>query len=81
VIIIQNNGTFKTISVNKKLGAKIKKPQILICYDLIEGLINEEEDLIFEIEPKLLSIGIITILNDFIFFECWSYKDHKQWRI
>jgi hypothetical protein len=27
----------------------------------MEGLIDEEEDLIFEIEPKLFSIGTITL--------------------
>jgi hypothetical protein len=27
----------------------------------MEGLTNEEEDLIFEIEPKLFSIGTITL--------------------
>jgi hypothetical protein len=47
VIIVQSNGTIKTISVNKKLGAKTKRPQILVCYDLLEGLTNEEEDLKF----------------------------------
>jgi len=34
-----------------KLGAKTRRPQVLVCYDLMEGLIDEEEDLIFEIEP------------------------------
>jgi glycerol-3-phosphate responsive antiterminator len=65
VIIVQGNGTFKTILVNKKLGVETKKPQIFICYDLMEGLTNEE-NLIFEIEPKLFSIGIITISNETI---------------
>jgi hypothetical protein len=49
VIIVQGNGTIRTILVNRKLGAKTRKPQVLVCYDLMEGLTNEEEDLIFEI--------------------------------
>ncbi len=52
VIIVQSNGIIKTISVSRKLGVETKRPQVLICYDLMEGLINEEEDLIFEIELK-----------------------------
>jgi hypothetical protein len=66
VIIVQGNGIVKTISINKKLGAKTKRPQILICYDLLEGPTKEEEDLIFEIEPKLLSMGTIIILEETI---------------
>jgi hypothetical protein len=48
VINVQGYGTIKTISINKKLGAKTKRPKILVCYDLLEGLIDEKEDLIFE---------------------------------
>jgi len=48
VIIVQGNRIVKTISINKKLGAETIRPQILICYDLLEGLTNEGEDLIFE---------------------------------
>jgi hypothetical protein len=59
VIIVQGNGTVRTILVNKKLGAKTKRPQVLICYDLMERLIDEEEDFIFETKPELFSIGTI----------------------
>jgi hypothetical protein len=34
--------------INKNLGAEMRKPQKLVCYDLLEGLTDEEEDLIFE---------------------------------
>ncbi len=53
VIIVQDNQIVRTILVNRKLGAETRRPQILVCYDLMEGLTNEKEDLIFEIEPKL----------------------------
>jgi hypothetical protein len=36
VIIVQGNGIVRTISFNKKLGAKTKRPQILVCDDLME---------------------------------------------
>jgi hypothetical protein len=51
VIIIQGNGIIKTILVNKKLGIETKRPQVFVCYDLMERLTNEEEDLIFETKP------------------------------
>jgi hypothetical protein len=64
VIIVQGNGIVKTILVNKKLGAKTRRAQIFVCYDLLEGLANEEEDLIFKIELELFSIGTITISEE-----------------
>jgi hypothetical protein len=48
------------------LGAKTKRPQILDCYDLLERLIYEEEDLIFEIEPELFSISTIIISYEIV---------------
>jgi len=36
VIIVQGNGIVRTISFNKKLGAKTKRPQIFVCDDLME---------------------------------------------
>jgi hypothetical protein len=66
VIIIQGNGTIKTISINKKLGVETKRPQVFVWYDLMEGLTDEEEDLIFEIKPKLFSINTITISDETI---------------
>jgi hypothetical protein len=66
VIIIQGNGTIKTISINKKLGLETKRPLVFVWYDLMEGLTDEEEDLIFEIKPKLFSINTITISNETI---------------
>jgi hypothetical protein len=66
VITIQCNGTIRIILVNKNLGVETKRPQILVCYDMMEGLIDEEEDLIFETELELFSIGTITISDETI---------------
>ncbi len=63
VIIVQGNGTIKTISINRKLGAKTRRPQVLVYYDLMEGLGDEEEDLIFEIELEFFSISTITLMS------------------
>jgi len=64
VIIVQGNGTFITILVNRKLRIETKKPQVLICYDLLKRLTNEEEDMIFEIKLELFSISKIIILDE-----------------
>jgi hypothetical protein len=48
------------------LGIETKQPQVLVCYDLLERLTNEKEDLIFETKPELFSIGTIIISNETI---------------
>jgi hypothetical protein len=63
VITIQGNGTITTISVNKKPRVKTRRPQVLVCYDLLKGLTYENEDMIFETKPKLFSIGILSQLK------------------
>ncbi len=45
------------------MGVETKKPRVFVCYDLMEGLTDEEEDLIFKIELELFSIGTIIILE------------------
>jgi hypothetical protein len=34
-----------------------------LCYNYQNGITNEEEDIIFPIEPKLFSIGTISLLQ------------------
>jgi hypothetical protein len=48
------------------LVVETRRPQTFVYYDLLEGLTNDKEDLIFEIEPKLYSIGTITILDEMV---------------
>ncbi len=48
VITIQGNGIVKTILVNRKLGIETRRPQVLVYYDLMKGLTNEKEDMVFE---------------------------------
>ncbi len=66
VIIVQGNGIVRTISINKKLGAKTRRPQVLVYYDLMQGLTNEEKDLIFKTIRKLFSIGTIKLSKETI---------------
>jgi hypothetical protein len=62
-VTIQGDGTVTTIVVTKYLGAEVKRPQVLLCYNYYNGITNEEEDIIFAIKPKLFSIGIISLLD------------------
>jgi hypothetical protein len=64
--VTHGNGIVGTISINKKLGAKTRRPQVFTYYDLLEGLTNEKEDLIFETKPKLFSINTIIISDETI---------------
>ncbi len=66
VIIVQSNGIIKKISVNKKLIVKTIRPQVLVCYDLMERLTDKEEDIIFETKLELFSIGTITLSKETI---------------
>ncbi len=61
------------ILVNRKLGVETKKPKVLVSYDLLERLIDEEEDMIFEIKPELLLINTIIISNEMV-TKYWSIK-------
>ncbi len=50
-ITIQGTNLVRTIHVTKKLGGPTKWPKVLICYDFHSGIYDEEEDLMFTIEP------------------------------
>jgi hypothetical protein len=52
VIIVQGNGTIKTILINMRLRVETKRLQVLVCYDLMKDLTYEEEALIFKIKPN-----------------------------
>jgi hypothetical protein len=34
IVSIQGNGTIRTIIVTKILGGKVKRPKVLLCYDI-----------------------------------------------
>ncbi len=48
------------------MGVETRRPQILVRYDLMERLTNEEEDLMFETKLELLSICTITFSKEMI---------------
>jgi hypothetical protein len=63
IVPIQGNGIVRTIIVTKHVGSEVRRPKMLMCYDYHNGIIEEEEDIIFVIELKLFSIGTISLLE------------------
>jgi hypothetical protein len=61
IVTIQGDGIAKTIIVTKHLGHEVRRPKMLQCYDYQNGIINEEEDIIFATKPKVFSIGTINL--------------------
>jgi hypothetical protein len=43
------------------LGSEIRKPKVLLCYDYHNGIIDEEEDIIFATVLELFCIGTISL--------------------
>jgi hypothetical protein len=52
-ITIESNGTSQIIQVTKCLEA-------FMGYDFVNGVINEEEEVLLVVEPNLFTIGIIS---------------------
>ncbi len=47
LITIESNGMMQTIVVTKHLDNNTKHLKVLLCYDLMEGITNEEEEILF----------------------------------
>jgi hypothetical protein len=47
------------------LGGEVRRPEVLPCYNYYNGIINEEEDIIFDTNPYLFSIRTISLLKQF----------------
>ncbi len=60
-ITIQGNGIVITITVTKHLEGEVRKLEMLLRYNYQNGIIDEEENVIFATEPKLFSIGRINL--------------------
>jgi hypothetical protein len=55
LIIIKGNGMVRTIAVTKHLDNNTKDLKVL-CYDLMEGVIEEEEEILFTTYLNLLHL-------------------------
>ncbi len=60
-IILQGTDIVRTIPITKKLGAPTKRLKVLVYYDFHSGIFYEEEDLVFAIERRLISIRTIIV--------------------
>jgi hypothetical protein len=63
LISIEDNGTIHTIAITKHLDSNIKRPKVLLCYDFINGVTNEEEDMLLVAKLDLFTIGTINLLK------------------
>jgi hypothetical protein len=60
IVTKQGNGTIRTIIITKHLGNEVRRPEVLLCYNYQNGIIDEEEDIIFTTKLELFSIGTIS---------------------
>jgi hypothetical protein len=60
-VTIQGNGIVKTIIVTKCLGGEVRRPNMLLCYDYQNDIVDEEENIVFALEPELFLIGTINL--------------------
>jgi hypothetical protein len=77
---IQRNGTIRTIVVIKHLGVKVKQLEVLLCYNIQNGIINEKENIIFARELKLFSINTIILLDTFQYVKTIK-SNHKNIKV
>jgi hypothetical protein len=61
IITIEGNGTMQTISITKHLDSNTKRPEVLLCYDLMKSVMDKKEEIFFIEKPDLFTIGIITL--------------------
>jgi hypothetical protein len=60
---IEGNGTIHTIMVAKHLDSNTKHPKVLLWYDCVNRVTNEEEDMLLTAKSNLFTIGTITLLK------------------
>jgi len=58
---IEGNGNVHTIVVTKHLDNDTKCLEVLLFYNFVNGITNEEEDMLLVIELKLFIISAITL--------------------
>jgi hypothetical protein len=39
---IKGNGTIKTITITKHLGGEVRRPEVLLCYNYQNGIIDDQ---------------------------------------
>ena len=56
---IMGNGTVKTVKINRQLAYEAVTPHTLVCYNFAKGIIDNEETILFEVDPTLQPVGTI----------------------
>ena len=59
LVQIMGNGTVKTVKINRQLGYEAVTPHALVCYNFAEGIIDDEETILFAADPSLQPLGTI----------------------
>jgi hypothetical protein len=78
MVTIKGYDNVKTIYVSKYLNGNIKRPQMVITYNFLEGVTNEEEEISLTSKPNLFSIGIIMLLDQKTKGPLIQFK-HEPW--
>ena len=56
---IMENGTIKTVKINRQLGYEAVTPHALVCYNFAEGITDDEETILLAADPTLQPVGTI----------------------
>jgi hypothetical protein len=64
LVTIQCSGIVLIITMTQHLGNDIKRLEVLVCYNFQHGIIDDEKDVVFIVEPKLFSIGTIVLSEE-----------------
>jgi hypothetical protein len=75
-INIEGHGTIRTIVVTKHLDNNTKHPKVLLIYNFVNIITNEEKDMLLLVEPNLFAINTITLPKPKIsatMFECKNW--------
>jgi hypothetical protein len=63
------------MSVSKYLNGNITQPQMIASYNFMEGVIDEEEEILLSFEPNLFSIRMIALPDEVV------AKPHIQFKL
>ena len=56
---IMENGTVKTVKINRQLGYEAVTPHALVCYNFAEGITDDEGTILLAADPTLQPVGTI----------------------
>jgi hypothetical protein len=79
IITIEGNGIVQTISITKHLDSNTKHLKVLLCYDLMESVIDEKKEIFFIAKPYLFTITKTEKFQCCIFWcKSWYKRSYVQ---